>query len=111
MNDYISRQAVWELISKLQNFYEEERKVADDYGSEIMYVGSIDALTAMEDGLSDIPSADVRPVVYGEWEPGDPVCPVCGEDKFKGLDADIWADWQPLFCPNCGCYMEGKVNG
>lgn len=111
MNDYISRQAVWELISKLQNFYEGERKVADDYGSEMECVGSLNALTAMEDGLSDIPAADVRLVVYGQWEPGNPVCPVCGEDKFKGIDADIWADWQPLFCPNCGCYMEGKVNG
>lgn len=44
---------------------------------------------------------------YGEWEPGNPVCPVCGESKFKGLDADIWADWQPPFCPNCGARMVG----
>lgn len=55
--------------------------------------------------ISRLPAADVRPVVYGEWEPGDPVCPVCGESKFKGLDADIWADWQPPFCPNCGAQI------
>ena len=105
MNDYISRQAVLDLIYELQNFYENEGKESEDFNSKMMYVGSVNALTAMEDGLSDIPAADVRPVVYGEWEPGNPVCPVCGEDKFKGLDADIWADWQPPFCPNCGADM------
>ena len=42
----------------------------------------------------------------GRWNNGDPICPVCGEDKFKDLYADIWADWQPNFCPNCGAKME-----
>ena len=54
--------------------------------------------------------ADVAPVVHGRWEPGNPICPVCGGNKFKDLDADIWCDWQPDFCPNCGAKMdEGKV--
>lgn len=52
------------------------------------------------------PTADVSPVVHGRWEPGNPICPVCGEDKFKDLDADIWCDWLPPFCPNCGAKME-----
>ena len=51
------------------------------------------------------PAADVAPVVHGKWEPGNPICPVCGENKFKDLDADVWADWQPKFCPNCGARM------
>lgn len=45
----------------------------------------------------------------GKWENGNPICPCCGEDKFKDLDADIWADWQPKFCPNCGSEMEREV--
>jgi len=40
-----------------------------------------------------------------KWTNGDRVCPCCGEDKFKDLDADIWSDWQPKFCPNCGAKM------
>ena len=54
-----------------------------------------------------IPAADVAPVRHGRWEPGNPICPVCGGDKFKDLDADIWCDWMPDFCPNCGCRMDG----
>ena len=51
------------------------------------------------------PAADVAEVRHGEWECGKP-CPVCGEDRFKGLDADIWADWEPHYCPNCGAKMD-----
>ena len=58
--------------------------------------------------INSIPAADVAPVRHGRWEPGNPICPVCGENKFKDLDADVWADWQPKFCPNCGALMEKK---
>lgn len=57
--------------------------------------------------LLSIPAADVDPVVHGRWEPGNPICPVCGGNKFKDLDADIWADWEPPYCPNCGAKMDG----
>ena len=40
------------------------------------------------------------------WTPGVDECPYCGEDKFKDLEADIWADWQPKYCPNCGHQMR-----
>ena len=56
--------------------------------------------------LIEAKSADVAPVVHGKWEPGNPICPVCGNNKFKGLDADIWADWMPPFCPNCGTRLD-----
>lgn len=60
--------------------------------------------------ISDIPAADVAPVVHGRWTDGDPICPVCGGDKFKDLDADIWCDWKPPCCPNCGAKMDGGDN-
>ena len=46
------------------------------------------------------------PVRHGRWIDGDPYCPICKKDKFRGLDADIWADWQPDYCPNCGAKMD-----
>ena len=58
--------------------------------------------------IEHIPAADVAPVRHGQWEPGNPICPVCGGNKFKDLDADIWCDWQPDFCPNCGAKMDGS---
>ena len=49
------------------------------------------------------------PVRHGRWECNKP-CPVCGGDRFEGLDADIWADWEPPYCPNCGAKMDGELN-
>lgn len=60
--------------------------------------------------LKQIPAADVQPVVRSEWGL-DPQCPVCGEDRYKGLEADIWAGWEPPFCPNCGANMRPRHAG
>ena len=60
--------------------------------------------------LEKLPAADVAPVVHGWWENGNPICPVCGGDKFKDLDADIWCDWKPDYCPNCGAKMDGGAD-
>lgn len=57
--------------------------------------------------LNQFPSSDVEPVRHGRWKCTKP-CPICGEDRFKGLDADIWADWEPPYCPNCGAKMDGE---
>ena len=67
---------------------------------------SIDADVVISD-IKGMKAADVAPVRHGRWEPGNPICPVCGENKFKDLDADIWCDWLPDFCPNCGAKMDG----
>jgi len=54
--------------------------------------------------LMQQPSVTSKPKI-GRWEPGECNCPICGENKYKDLDADIWADWHPKFCPNCGAKM------
>lgn len=59
--------------------------------------------------LNSINKEQVGKTWKGEWEPGNPICPVCGKDKFKDLDADIWADWMPNFCPNCGAPMTDEA--
>ena len=68
-----------------------------------------DGAMAMEI-VASAPAADVAPVRHGQWEPGNPICSVCGGNKFKDLDADIWCDWQPDFCPNCGAKMDGGAD-
>lgn len=57
--------------------------------------------------IVSLPTTDVATVMHGKWTPEIEKCPVCSENKFKDLDADIWADWQPPFCPNCGAKMDG----
>ena len=66
---------------------------------------SVKALKA----LRPITKEQVEKVWRGEWEPGNPICPICGKNKFDGLDADIWADWMPNFCPSCGAPMTDKA--
>jgi hypothetical protein len=86
MAEYIKREAVIDLITRR---YENSEICTQE--------------------INSIPAADVAPVVHGRWENGNPICPVCGEDKFKNLDADIWCDWLPDYCPNCGAKMDGGV--
>lgn len=83
MSDYISREAAMEIV----------KRTSGDYAAAFSEIRKL-------------PAADVEPVRRGRWEPGNPICPVCGEDKFKGLDADIWSDWTPACCPNCGAKMD-----
>ena len=86
MGEYIEREAVIDLITRR---YEN--------------------LEICTQEINSIPAADVAPVVHGWWENGNPICPVCGGNKFKDLDADIWCDWMPDFCPNCGAKMDGSA--
>ena len=86
MAEYIEREAVIRVVNEQSSF-------------TMTRSGLIDS-------ISKLPVADVAPVRHGQWEPGNPICPICGGNKFKDLDADIWCDWQPDFCPNCGAKMD-----
>lgn len=97
MAEYIEREATIELLRSLGS---------RDYRRE---KGTIQEAIKMVSFPEYTPSADVAPVVHGRWECGKP-CPVCGRDRFEGLDADIWADWEPPYCPNCGAKMDGGDN-
>ena len=94
MKEYIEREAVLERLAKVD--------MDTYYGfTAAVQFGVNHAIQC----IKEAPAADVAPVRHGRWEPGNPICPVCGENKFKDLDADVWADWQPKFCPNCGARM------
>lgn len=93
MADYIEREATIKLLRSLGS---------RDYRRE---KGTTQEAIKMVSFPEYTPSADVAPVVHGRWECGKP-CPVCGRDRFEGLDADIWADWEPPYCTNCGAKMD-----
>lgn len=100
MADYIRRDLAKKRFSKRLMWLKED--VHDEYSGALL-----DGCETDIELLDEIPAADVAEVVHGKWENGNPICPVCGENKFKDLDADIWCDWQPDFCPNCGAKMDG----
>mgnify|MGYP005766626729 CR=1 FL=1 len=68
-----------------------------------------DAVEFAISALRPVSREQVEKVWRGEWTPGDSICPICEKNKFDGLDADIWADWMPSFCPNCGAPMTDEA--
>lgn len=90
MAEYIEREAVIEAIRN--------RESADKF---CVNEGLIIAMNA----LDDIPAADVRPVVRGEWRERR-----FSEDVY-GAECSVchttW-DYRTNFCPNCGADMRAE---
>ena len=65
--------------------------------------------------IDAIPTADVKPVIHGEWVKNkDRVgwhCSVCQKDNVYAYEwnpgADIEYTFQDNYCPNCGADMRG----
>ena len=59
--------------------------------------------------ISDMPAADVAPVVHGKWASEakggvyGPVCSVCGY-YIPGISF-----WNAPYCPKCGARMDGAA--
>lgn len=108
MPEYIDKSVVLDQISKQKLFYEEERKQSGDCLEEMNCVGAENGLTALEDIISDIPAADVAPVVHGEWMRYSRTlwhyCSVCLEDALmsKSTGTEVLSS----FCPHCGAKMD-----
>ena len=84
---------------------EYSRIVSENFTQEAVTATYVMALAALRGPTRE----QVEKVWRGGWEPGNPICPICGKDKFDGLDADIWADWMPNFCPHCGAPMTDEA--
>ena len=71
MAEYIDREALYEKAY----WHGEHSDVGNPFpeGVDAIDIKDVDA----------IPASDVAPVVHGQWEPGNPICPVCGGNKFK----------------------------
>ena len=109
MSDYIDREAAIARVKKQMN-----RELTfgpwawNDRIAKVCYGIVIEA-------LERLPSADVKPVVHGEWvmsisriadtltiKPVTHRCSVCGQELFSVTKLN--------FCPNCGADMRGKDN-
>lgn len=53
---------------------------------------------------------DVREVVHGRWDHNGN-CSACNKNIYNDIDADMWACYEPPYCPNCGAKMDGEQNG
>ena len=84
---------------------EYSRIVSENFTQEAVTATYVMALAALRGPTRE----QAEKVWRGEWEPGNSICPICGKNKFDGLDADIWADWMPNFCPNCGAPMTDEA--
>lgn len=103
VTDYISRDAALACFSDW----------IDRYGHE----HSADEMTEYQ-RIEELPAADVRPVVRGEWEidnsyagPGlmNLRCSVCGEFGGTWRDCTL-PSMLYKFCPNCGADMRPDKN-
>ena len=60
--------------------------------------------------IAEQPTIEATPVVHGYWV-DHYICSNCGKWSTAGLDADVWASYEPPFCPNCGARMRGDGDG
>lgn len=116
MPEYIDKSVVLDQISKQKLFYEEQRKQSGDCLEEMNCVGAENGLTALEDVISDIPSADVAPVVHGKWR--EVTCSMyCRMDKqgnpiyrdrsvYYCSECNRKTVIKEKYCPNCGAKMD-----
>ena len=96
-----------EIIKQYEMAVEGGELIAPFMGEDVKEV--YEMLKAGLSALRPITREQAENMWKGKWEPGNPICPICGKDKFDGLDADIWADWMPNFCPHCGAPMTNKA--
>lgn len=106
MAEYIEREKILDAISEQRRFYLHERDGETDMEKLYLLWGSDNALTTMEDIMSDIPAADVAPVVHGKWIPTTCIDLQSGEwEKYRcSLCGRIEIVREP-YC-NCGAKMD-----
>lgn len=105
---------VFDILAKWEFFFGQRagRELWGDKPKEVQDQDIADFnrdIEIVRSALRPVSREQVEKVWRGEWEPGNPICPICGKDKFDGLDADIWADWMPNFCPHCGAPMTDEA--
>ena len=107
MAEYIEREKILDAISEQRRFYLHERDGETDMEKLYLLWGSDNALTTMEDIMSDIPTADVAPVVHGRWilrkEPDGRLCFGCSN---CGKSENKHTAIKGKYCWSCGAKMD-----
>ena len=66
----------------------------------------------MEEELLGLPTANVKPAVNGRWidngKNKPPTCSNCGSGCLLNYESDYH---ESDYCPHCGAYMRGNING
>lgn len=117
MAEYIKREDAIKALVELTAYTDAttiNTVVESAYHYSNEWIGGIrDALIE----IGDIPAADARPVVRGEWvldSDGLPVCSHCGEIALQRVFTKVpqlimnTRMIQSNFCPNCGADMRGE---
>lgn len=83
-----------------------DRKNLDVFSAEHNH--QLDNLNDIQNWLDSIPTADVVPVLRGEWVDGD--CSICNYGYLDYTDADAYIRdlTHPKFCGGCGARMEER---
>lgn len=99
MNEYISREAVlkaFRITAKNSN-KDYQRGLQDAIGCLVPEV------------IANIPSADVQPVMHGQWvDTGNYGFKRCSECKSQ-WDMSITNNIFAKYCPRCGARMDGDT--
>lgn len=114
MNEYISREAVEQVLCGIANGLsvgEAEALKAKDVKALYKIKGAKEILNAVDNDLSFIPAADVQPVKRGRWSECytdshhySGICSVCGRASIRSIREN------PLeYCPKCGARMDGNI--
>lgn len=106
--DYIDRGALQEIVYTRLKALEELYGAYDAYGS---------GYEECADRISEMPAADVAPVVHAEWIPSpdgiNPIkCRRCGTVAPYRMELDFNHDiglypYKSNYCPHCGARMYG----
>ena len=59
----------------------------------------------IRDHIKNAKAVDTVKVMHGRWDHNGN-CSACNKNVYDDIDADMWACYEPPYCPNCGAKMN-----